>query len=272
MKQSYLSLIAILSLIFFVGCNHKGHFSQQYSNIAEPQTDDERTLVGEYNDYLALVDSLADIWDGKDTLTMRRLYYNQREQIRRIDKVKKYQNIRKSLLDEIERNIDNIEKEIIQKFSPQLCAELYDFYECFDLDKFFHSSIDPRNLLDGKIYVNSYGEHFFWEKDGSYNLRYKTDCYYKHPLKDNEIDWFKRQIKRRLETPPSPMYDELGITKEMVEEFVGGDTDWDATEIDWCEECANKDYLCCPKCNDGEKKDCICGCKGCHDTWEYYNL
>lgn len=82
-------LFSLLLAALFVACKNVGepakHFSSQIESIDEPQTDDERTFVGEYNDFLVLADSLADVWDGNDTLTMRRLYYNQREQQRRVE-------------------------------------------------------------------------------------------------------------------------------------------------------------------------------------------
>ena len=77
-KKSYVLVFAAIVLLTLAGCNavssqFKGYFSQKYEILDEPQTDDERTLVGEYQDYIKLVDSLASVWDGTDTLTMRRL-------------------------------------------------------------------------------------------------------------------------------------------------------------------------------------------------------
>lgn len=78
---------------FLLGCNvinsqQKGYFSQQVTDIGEPQTDDERTLVGEFNDYLLLADSLSAIWDGTDTLNMRKYIYEIDKQIDCIKKSK----------------------------------------------------------------------------------------------------------------------------------------------------------------------------------------
>ena len=48
-------------------------------------------------------------------------------------------------------------------------------------------------------------------------------------------------------------------------ETIEDNTDWDATEIDWCEKCESKDYSCCPKCKGGERSDCECKCEICMD-------
>jgi hypothetical protein len=67
-------------------------------------------------------------------------------------------------------------------------------------------------------------------------------------------------------------YSEEDLKRDAITVHEEFETDWSATEIDWCEECDNKNYSCCPKCKDGEKEDCVCGCEGCHDSWEYHNL
>ena len=127
------------------------HFSSQVPSIDEAQTDDERTFVGEYNDYMLMVDSLADVWNGNDTLTLRRLYYNQRDQQKRIDKMKDHQNIRHSMVEEVIGNVEKICAEISQKFSSELRNELYVFHEFFDLSKHYYSDLDVRKVVDGKI-------------------------------------------------------------------------------------------------------------------------
>lgn len=290
MKLYFITLAAIF---LFVGCKPKGYFSQQFSNIEEPQTDDERTLVGEFNDYLVLVDSLADIWNGKDTLAMRRLYYMQREQQRRVNQVREYKNIRKSLVDTIEDNMDIIISSIYDKFSQEVCAELYSFYECFDLNE-RHSiySILECEPISSVIYTNSYGEHYFLGKVilyihiGKNAFPEKIESIIKQPLRDNEISLFKEFCKRNdiasnngndyMVGDGSPTryanYSEEDLKRETITVHEELETDWSATEIVWCEECDNKDYSCCPKCKDGEKEDCACGCEGCHDMWEYHNL
>lgn len=293
-KTSFVGFIALFLFgISISSCTkQKGFFSKQLSSIDEPQTDDERTLNGEYQDYLKLVDSLAEVWDGKDTLSMRRLYYNQREQERRVAKVLKFQNIRKSLADAVENNIDIVIKGIYDKFTPELCNELYNFHVCFDLDKYFHSSIDPSNLLDNKTYVNSYGERYFLEKGTIYKhigkdaWPEKIDCVIKHPLREEDVMWFKEFCKRyHISSTTKDDYvvgdgsptryahisdEDIELDNTIVHE--ASETDWDATEIDWCEECANKNYSCCPKCKNGEEKDCACGCEMCHEIWEYNNI
>ena len=130
-------LFSLLLVALFDGCKYAGesakHFSSQMESFDEPQTDDERTFVGEYNDFLVLADSLADVWDGNDTLTMRRLYYNQREQQRRVEKMKDRPNIRHSMVEKVLGNAKKIRSEIAQKFSPELRNELYVFHEFFDI-------------------------------------------------------------------------------------------------------------------------------------------
>ena len=113
MKKFFCSFLLgiLLSSCTFNGSSTK-HFSSQVPSIDEAQTDDERTFVGEYYDYVLMVDSLADVWNGNDTLTMRRLYYNQCDQQKRIDKMKDRQNIRHSM---VEKVIGNVEK---------ICAEI----------------------------------------------------------------------------------------------------------------------------------------------------
>lgn len=281
MRHLYLTLIAILTITFLIGCNPKGHFSKKMESIEEPQTDDERTLVGEYNDYLAVADSLADVWDGKDTLAMRRLYYNQCEQERRINKVKSYQNIRRSLVDAVDNNLKAIKSEIEAKFSPEIRSYFIKFHECFDLKRetYVSSFLKPQNIVSSNIYVNSYGEHYIFIKEYDEGI-------VKQPMTYNDISWFKEFCKRYHITENgnndyivgdgSPTrYVNYSVEELKCDEMVlheESETDWEATEIDWCEECANKNYSCCPKCKDGEKEDCACGCEACHDIWEYHNI
>ena len=126
MKKYNNSLVmAIIALVLLTGCNavssqFEGHFSQKVVGVEEPQTDDERTLVGEFNDYLALVDSLAEIWDGTDTLNMRRLMFEIGEQDNRIDKARRFQNVRRSMETHIKEQVNIIKEEIRQKFSKEL--------------------------------------------------------------------------------------------------------------------------------------------------------
>lgn len=299
-KYQKITLFALLTSFVLIGCNlisspFKGHFSKRYSDVADAQTDDERTLVGEYNDYLKLVDSLAAVWDSDDTLTMRRLYYNQRNQIDFINKAKKHQNIRHSLLEIVENNVDCIRLEISQRLSPELGYELYHFHEAFDLNESTNlAHFDFKDVVDGKIYSNSYGEHYFLRKHTIYNYKGKNtwhekiECVIRRPIKEKQIEEFlqkyqtyqKRYNKPRAESykvgDGNPMQEielpDEAFAYNAVKDSKTNDTDWDATEIDWCEECANKGYSCCPKCKGGEKADCKCGCKGCHDMWEYHNL
>lgn len=147
MKKLFYSFLlgTMLAGCTFYGASTK-HFSSQTPSIDEAQTDDERTFVGEYNDFLLMVDSIADVWNSNDTLTMRRLYYNQREQQKRIVKLKDRQNIRHSMVEKVIGNVDNIRAEISQKFSPELRNELYVFHEFFDLNKHYYSDLDVRKV------------------------------------------------------------------------------------------------------------------------------
>ena len=167
-------LFSLLLVALFTGCKYVGesskHFSSQMESVDEPQTDDERTFVEEYNDFLVLADSLADVWDGNDTLTMRRLYHNQRDQQRRVEKMKDRPNIRHSMVEKVLGNVEKIGSEIAQKFSPELCKELYVFHEFFDLNKHSYSDLNVRKVIDGKIYTNSLGEHYLFVRKTYYDL------------------------------------------------------------------------------------------------------
>ena len=195
----------LTGLLIFGGTSsctkQNGYISRFLSNVEEPQTDDERTLVGEYNDYLAYADSLAAAWDGTDTLSMRRLYYNLREQESRINKVKKYKNIRRSLVDAIESNIDVVYSKIYEKFSPDLCNELYSFHEYFDLNGIIRT-VNPKDVVDGTIYTNSYGEHYCLVNAVVYKHINKDafpeaiECVLKYPIKEKDINSFKENLKR----------------------------------------------------------------------------
>lgn len=145
MKKLLKTIFVAILILVVAGCNvigkSGGHFTNQVASIDEPQTDDERTLVGEYKDFLLLVDSLAEVWESNDTLSIRRLYYNQREQWKRTEKAMKFQNVRHSLVENIGINMDNVRKEINQKLSPEFRSELYDFYEFFDLKKNYFTNL-----------------------------------------------------------------------------------------------------------------------------------
>lgn len=272
-----LNSIFILITIILVGCEPKGYFSKKLVSVVEPQTDDERTLVSEYKDYILLVDSLSYIWSGTDTLAMRRLYYKQREQKDRVKKVEKYQNIRSSMSEVIHSNLELVTNEINERFSSELRSELYSFYEMFDLKNNYSSwaYTNPNDIIDGKIYTNTYGENYFLKKS-NYGI-------IKQPILKDDIQLFINFCKRhhiRSNTREDYVVGDGSSTRyvsdaeykhlESVQQEI--ETDWDATEIDWCEECANKNYSCCPKCKNEEQEDCNCGCKGCHEMYEYHNI
>ena len=283
-------LFSLLLVALFTGCKYVGesskHFSSQMESVDEPQTDDERTFVEEYNDFLVLADSLADVWDGNDTLTMRRLYHNQRDQQRRVEKMKDRPNIRHSMVEKVLGNVEKIGSEIAQKFSPELCKELYVFHEFFDLNKHSYSDLNVRKVIDGKIYTNSLGEHYLFVRKTYYDLieghLHPSDIMTKQPILEKDIDSFKQNYQQYLEyTKRNRSFTddsyEVGDGKPMqevelpdeafasnaVKSSKTNDTDWDATEIDWCEKCQAKNYSCCPKCKDGERSDCECKCETC---------
>ena len=118
----------ILSGCNLVGSPIKGHFSQKATSIDEPQTDDERTLIGEFNDYLVITDSLAAIWDGTATINMRRLMFEIGEKESRIDKARRFENVRRSVATQIKEQVNAIQDEIKQKFPKELREEWFDFY------------------------------------------------------------------------------------------------------------------------------------------------
>lgn len=160
------TLILAVSASLLIGCNLigspvKGHFSQQVADIDEPQTDDERTMVGEFNDYLLLTDSLAEIWNGTDTLTMRRLMYNIDKQKDRVEKTKKFQNVRRSMGEKIDEQTKKIWNEIEERFSIDLIEELNDFYFYIEkLDKFGKVRDGHRPHKREKVYQNTMGEYY----------------------------------------------------------------------------------------------------------------
>ena len=254
-----------LFLLFFVsmliGCTFSDapakHFSSQMASIDEPQTDDERTFVGEYRDYLLFVDSLADVWDSTDTLTMRRLYYNQREQQRRVEKMQDRQNIRHSMVERVLGNVEKAQSEIAQKFSPELRSELYVFHEFFDLNKHYYSDLDVRKIVDGIVYANSYDEHFLFVRKTFYDYLeghlHPFEVIAKQPILDKDIYSFQQNYQKYLEYAKpknqSRLSDdsyEVGDGKPMQEVEIPdeafasnaiksskiNDTDWDATEIE----------------------------------------
>lgn len=266
MKKLFCSFLlgTILAGCTFYGASTK-HFSSQVPRLDEAQTDDERTFVGEYNDYLLMVDSFADVWNSNDTLTMRRLYYNQREQQKRIDKLKDRQNIRHSMVEKVIGNVENIRAEIYQKFSPELRNELYVFHEFFDLNMHYYSDLDVRKVVDGKIYANSYGEHYLLVKKPYYEVVDShldtTEIIVKQPILDKDIENFRQNYQKFMEYSNPRKQDKRTDIHSPEED----NTDWDAAEIDWCEKCQAKDYSCCPKCKDGERSDCECKCEICMD-------
>ena len=158
------TLITLLFIFTLVGCNlgssFKGHFSQKVANLEEPQTDDERTLVGEFNDYLLLTDSLAEIWNSTDTLNMRRLFVEIEEQRTRVDRARKFKNVRRSLNNQVGEQSDAVFDEIRQKFPKELREEWHSFYfkiyHCRSIWKNDHHR--PHKWQ--KVYQNTLGEHY----------------------------------------------------------------------------------------------------------------
>ena len=150
---------------FLLGCNvinsqQKGYFSQQVTDIGEPQTDDERTLVGEFSDYLLLADSLSAIWDGTDTLNMRKYIYEIDKQIDCIKKASKFQNVRRSINTHVNENLNSIEAEINQKFTIGLRNEMCEFhriYYCITSSSRYEL-FAPK--LGERIYKNTLGEYY----------------------------------------------------------------------------------------------------------------
>ena len=163
------TFILAVSASFLLSCNFivpssKGHFSQKVEDIEEPQTDDERTLLGEFHDFILLTDSLATIWDGTDTLSMRRLWYEITQQESRLDKVRKFPNIRRSVDNKTKEQVDAIMDEIREKFPKDLREEWYDFY--FNI--YYCSNIwkmDRNRPYRGeKVYQNTLGEYYVMRK------------------------------------------------------------------------------------------------------------
>ena len=169
MKKLLIFLNTLILIVLLCGCNSvgtNGHFSSRLSEWDEPQTDDERTFIGEYKDYLGMVDSLAMVWDGNDTITMRRLYCKQLQQSKRLDKFRKRDNIRHSMIEKVEMNLDQIEKEIDRKFTLVQRCEFRAFHECFS--KGFFPSINYRSIVDMTIRENTYGEKYIIVKEDAY--------------------------------------------------------------------------------------------------------
>lgn len=276
-KYNILILLALCSTLFScIFLSPKGYFSKQVKNMdVEPQTDDERILVGEFKDYLSFVDSLANVWDGKDTMTMRRLYYNQREQYCRLLDVKKYKNIRRTLHDAVEHNMDEIDESIKQKLSLETCHELYTFYECYNLNR--ETTVNwPPKVVDGKIHTNIYREYYILEntklfkRSATSDIGYKlVDVVIKHPLTYRQVKAIRKYYDNNPIKPKGYRDDSRNLgtntTQKKSVNFTQPEivTLIDATEIDWCEECNAKQYSCCPKCKTEEQKDCQCGCEDC---------
>lgn len=164
------TFVLAISAFTLAGCNLigsplKGHFSEQIVEIDEPQTDDERTLMGEFSDYLALTDSLAAIWDGTDTINLRRLMYEIGEQENRIDKARRFQNVRRSMETKIKEQVNIIKDEIKQKFPKEMREEWFDFY--FNI---YHCSSIWKNdynrpSRNEKVYQNTLGEYYVIRTD-----------------------------------------------------------------------------------------------------------
>lgn len=156
--------IATFAIFLLEGCNSvgtpKGHFSQKVTSVDEPQTDDERTLVGEFNDYLLLVDSLSAIWNGTDTLNMRRLMFEIEEQGDRVEKAMKFQNVRRSMCNQIDGEKDKIWEEIRQKFPKELRDEWHDFYFTLYYCHILWESHPNFPFRGEKVYQNTMGEHY----------------------------------------------------------------------------------------------------------------
>ena len=250
-------LFSLLLVALFAGCKYVGesskHFSSQMESVDEPQTDDERTFVGEYNDFLVLADSLADVWDGNDTLTMRRLYYNQREQQRRVEKMKDRPNIRHSMVEKVLGNVEKIRSEIAQKFSPELRNKLYVFHELFDLNKHYYSDLDVRKVVDGKVYANTLGEHYLFVKKPFYDVvnghLKTTEIITKQPVLDKDIENIQQNYQKHMDCikpknkltsdsyevgDGNPMQEveipDEAFASNAVKSSKTNDTDWDATE------------------------------------------
>ena len=169
LKTNY---VLVVSALFLIGCNFvnspiKGHFSQQVADIDEPQTDDERTLIGEFNEYISLTDSLAAIWDGTDTLNMRRLFFEIGEQRSRVNKAGNFQNVRHALNAKIDSQIKSISDEFNHKFPKDIREEWYNFYfeiyHCSSIWKNDHK----RPGRNEKVYQNTLGEYYVIRKDGN---------------------------------------------------------------------------------------------------------
>ena len=245
-------LFLLIWVAMLMGCTSSGvttkHFSSQLASVDEPQTDDERTFIGEYNDYLVLVDSLADVWDSTDTLTMRRLYYNQREQQRRVEKLEKRPNIRHSMVEKVLANVEKVRSEIAQKFSPELRNELYVFHEFFDLNK--HNYWNGKNLVDKNVYANSFGEHYFIVKIPFHEVidghLHTTEIITKQPITEKDYQLFMEYTKPKSQSKLDDDSYEVGDGKPMqevelpdeafasnaVKSSETNDTDWDVTETE----------------------------------------
>lgn len=162
--------VLAFSALFLIGCNFfssplKGHFSQQVADNDEPQTDDERTLIGEFNEYVSLADSLAAIWDGTDTLNMRRLFFEIGEQRSRVNKAGKFQNVRHALNAKIDSQVKSISDDIDLKFPKEIREEWFNFYfeiyHCRSIWKNDHN----RPGRNEKVYQNTLGEYYVIRKD-----------------------------------------------------------------------------------------------------------
>lgn len=204
MKNIFKKLFSILFFnLAIAGCNvvnsSFGYFTNRYSDIDEPQTDDERTLVGEYNDYLLIVDSLANAWDGTDTLMIRRLCFNQRRQRNIISWMENRQNIRHSMFEKVWNNVNKIRDEIGQKFSPVQFEEFCSFHNFFDL-KHNYYDLDISKFVDGNIYKNSYGEQYLLIKAPFYDIvdgqLQKKEIVMKRPVVEKDIESYIHDYKK----------------------------------------------------------------------------
>lgn len=164
------TIILAVSASFLLSCNlvvpsSKGYFSQKVVDIEEPQTDDERTLLGEFHDLLLLTDSLATIWDGTDTLNMRRLWYEITQQESRLDKAREFQNVRRSVGNKTKEQMDAIMDEIREKFPKELRKEWNDFYfNIYYCSNLWKSDVN-RPYRGEKVYQNTLGEYYVMRKD-----------------------------------------------------------------------------------------------------------
>lgn len=224
MKKLLILLNSLFLIVVLFGCNSvgtNGHFSSRLSEWDEPQTDDERNFIGEYKDYLGMVDSLAMVWDGNDTITMRRLYCKQLEQSDRLDKFRKRDNIRHSMIEKVKGNLDQIRKEIDGKFTLVQRCEFEVFYECFS--KGFFPSINYHSIVDKTVRKNIYGEPyiivkekvFFKDENGHIDSQIITMRY---PINEDFIN----RLKDVKEVSPKVNFTEpeMIIEEELLEEII----------------------------------------------------